>query len=903
MEKWRLQEKMIKTKILYIFSFMLINVLSFGQTATIKGQLLDKGSYVPSGTITIPEIGHTSRVNSKGEFSIEVPINTNLTFKVNSFGYIKYAKALNLKNGEIRNLKVNLKSSELTEHTVIGIGKDPNPFTERFEPKDASKIPTPMPNLEDQLVATALGVRKNSELSAGYNVRGGNFDENLIYVNGIEIYRPFLARAGQQEGLSFINPYMVDNVVFSAGGFDAKYGDKLSSVMDVTYKDPRKFAATAVTSFTGASLYVQDTINIRSNYLLGARYHTNAYLLGALDTKGEYKPVFIDIQGMYNSYLTDELRLTLYTSYANNKYRVVPENRETNFGSINEALRFTVFYEGQEVTQFETFMSAASLQKEVNKRMKLTFTTSVFKTQETESFDLLGEYRIDELERNLGSDGFGDVAYNRGVGAFLQHARNELDATVFNFYHKGINVFKQEKGSQIKNTLEWGAKYQHELVNDKISEWDYLDSARYNIPHNTDSAGYTDPNAQPYQYLVMQHNLKASHLVSSNRATAYVQHRRNWQKPTTYHLIDSIVNEAGKKVVIDTVIQTNKKFSLGGGIRGHYWDFNNQLVVSPRFNISFKPAWFFVRKNEVERRNMTFKLAAGYYYQPPFYREIRNLRGDINPSIRAQKSLHFVGGMNYVYYMWDRPFKLVSEIYYKHLTDIIPYELDNVRIRYYGENNAKGYATGIDFKINGEFIKDVESFFSLSFLQTKEDILDDFYYNTFNSDGEKIIPGYTPNDLATDSVRIEPGYIPRPTDQFVSFAMMFQDQMPEEWNTEKVRWSTFKVNLNMIFASRLPYGPPGEERYKDTIRSSNYRRVDIGFSKDIIHDHTDRSKFGKNSVLHHVDKMWISLEVFNLLDITNTTNYNWIKDVTGRQYSIPNTLTSRRLNLKLVVQF
>jgi len=892
------------------FPFFLVIVFStlatlstqttYAQTATIKGTVKNEvGLIVNNSTLFIKETEKGIATDSKGNFSLEVPINKKITLVISNAMYETYEKNFNLKSGQIVTLNVELKERTLTTFTFKETYIDPGTgTTEYIKIKDPENITTPIPNLENMLQSIAVGVRQTSELSAGYNVRGGNFDENLIYVNGIEIYRPFLARSGQQEGLSFINPNMVDNIVFSAGGFDAKYGDKLSSVLDVRYKDPQKFKASAIASFTGASVYVQDTINIRSNFLIGARYHSNAYLLGALDTKGDYKPVFIDVQGMYNKYLTDETRLSVYASYANNKYRVIPETKETNFGSINEALRFTVFYEGQEITQFQTYFGAISIQNKPRKdKLTLNYVTSIFRTQETEKFDLLGEYKIDELERNLGNDGFGDVAYNRGVGAFREHARNEVDALVGNIYHKG--KLKHNERSQ----LEWGVKFQHEDIIDKISEWNMLDSARYSIPSHLDSAGYTDPNAQPYQNLELVYSLKAKNHVISNRATAFIQERRGWEKKAIFQFQDTLYINDSTVRYIDTTLESEKYINATIGVRAHYWDFNKQTVFSPRASINFKPAWFFNHNNEIWRRNITFKLATGFYYQPPFYREIRNLQGQVNPDIRAQKSIHFVAGMNYTYYMWDRPFKLVSEVYYKHLTDIIPYEIDNVRTRYLGVNNAKGYATGIDFKINGEFIKDVESFISLSFLQTKEDILDDFYYEKYNTDGELIIPGYTPNSVVSDSVRVEPGYLPRPTDQLFNFAMMFKDQMPEEWNTEKIRWSTFKVNLNLVFGSRLPYGPPGGDRYRDTLRSSLYRRVDIGFSKDIIHAHTDRTKFGKKSILNHIDRMWISFEVFNLLDIINTTNYNWITDVSGRKYSIPNTLTSRRLNLKFVVVF
>jgi hypothetical protein len=875
---------------------MILPIYVEAQQALVNGVVKNELGYpVKEANVVVtnqPQFGTIT--NEKGEFTLSLPIDKKLALRISSAEYQSHTETLFLKEGETRQLNIQLEFKML--HTVTKRVLDPGTgTTERFDPIQPERLPTPMGNLESQLAATQLGVSQRSELSAGYNVRGGNFDENLIYLNGIEIYRPFLARAGQQEGLSFINPFLVESILFSAGGFDARYGDKLASVMDVHYRDPQKFGAGVVTSLLGASLYVQDTINWRSNYLIGARYQTNSYLLGALDTKGEYRPLFIDVQGMYNRYINENTRLTLFGSYAKNMYRIVPENRETNWGSINEALRFTVYYEGQEITEFDTYMGAASIEQRLLKnKLKLTYVSSVFRTNESEHFDILGQYRLDELERDLGSDEFGEVAYNRGVGSFLNHARNDLKATVANLYHNGT----YNKGT---NRWQWGVKYQHELVDDKIKEWNYIDSAGFNIPRITDSVGYVGP--QPYSNLDLQYSIRSENFIQSNRVMGYVQNRRNFEFKKLIHLKDSILQSDSSYIYTDTTFESSRYLNATLGIRGNWWDFNGQTVVSPRFSINYQPAWFFNHNGEIYRRNVTFKLATGFYYQPPFYREMRNLSGIINPEIRAQQSIHFIGGMDYTLFIWNRPFKLVSEIYYKHLSNIIPYEIDNVRVRYYGINNAKGYAAGWDMRINGQFVKDIESYASLSFMKTGEDILDDFYYTYFNSDGERIVPGFTVNNIAVDSTRTEPGFIPRPTDQRVSFAMFFQDKMPEEWDTDKIKWSTFKVNLSVLFGTPLPYGPPGAQRYQQTLRTSFYRRVDIGFVKDIINSGTDKTKFKQDSWLQGISNMWIALEVFNLLDIANVTNYTWVTDVTGRKYSVPTNLTARRINLKFVVQF
>jgi hypothetical protein len=883
-------------KIVFTYFTLLISIFVVAQTATVTGVIKNELGYpVKDANIVVTNQSTLGTVtNEKGEFSLILPADKKCVLRISSAEYQAHTETILLKDGETKQLSIQLEFKML--QTVTKRVLDPGTgTTERFDPIQPERLPTPLGNLESQLAATQLGVSQRSELSAGYNVRGGNFDENLIYLNGIEIYRPFLARAGQQEGLSFINPFLVESILFSAGGFDARYGDKLASVMDVHYRDPLKFGAGVVTSLLGASLYVQDTINWRSNYLIGARYQTNSYLLGALDTKGEYKPLFVDVQGMYNRYINENTRLTVFGSYAKNVYRIVPENRETNWGSINEALRFTVFYEGEEVTSFDTYMGAASIEQRLMKnKLKMHYVSSIFRTIESEHFDILGQYRLDELERDLGSDEFGEVAYNRGVGSFLHHARNDLNATVANLYHNGSYVDGTSR-------WQWGLKYQHEIIDDKIKEWNFIDSSGFNIPRIPDSVGYTMP--QPYTNLELKYHIRSANFIQSNRVMGYVQNRRNFEFKKMIHFTDSLLQKDSTYLYIDSIFESSQYINATVGIRANWWDFNGQTVVSPRLSINFQPAWFFMHNGQIYRRNVTFKLATGFYYQPPFYREMRDLSGVVNPEIRAQQSIHFIGGLDYTLFIWNRPFKLVSELYYKHLSNIIPYEIDNVRVRYYGVNNAKGYATGLDMRINGQFIKDIESYASLSFMKTAEDVLDDYFYTYFNSDGERIVPGFTLNNVVADSTRTEPGYIPRPTDQRVSFAMFFQDKMPEEWNTDKIKWSTFKVNLSVMFGTPLPYGPPGAQRYQQTLRTAFYRRVDIGFVKDIINNETDKSRFKEKSWLHGVSNMWIALEVFNLLDIANITNYTWVTDVTGRQYSVPTNLTARRVNLKFVVQF
>ncbi|MFL2564279.1 MAG: carboxypeptidase-like regulatory domain-containing protein [Parvicellaceae bacterium] len=872
--------------LILIFSSLIFgqeNVIIKGSIKTSKGKPVNKANVVVIDT----KIGTTS--NKKGEFQFKIENTGYFNLEVSHVKYQKISKKLNPETDTV--IFIRMENKVLQTHDVEY--KDPGSSTTEILPTiNAANVALPSGNIEGLLSSVGFGVRQNNELSSGFNVRGGNFDENLIYVNGIEVYRPFLARSGQQEGLSFINPSMVENIVFSAGGFDAKYGDKLSSVLDISYREPIDFEANLSTSLLGTQLQFGDRPNSLINYNFGFRYRTNAYLLGALDTKGEYQPRFADVQGLINFNLNEKLKLTAFGTAANNLFSVQPENRQTNFGNINEALRFTVYYEGQENTQYKTYMGALSLQHQTTEKLSLNYFISTFNTDETEYFDLLGEYRLDELERDLSSDQYGDVAYNRGVGAFLNHARNQLKANVINFYHKGDFINKKQKTS-------WGLKLQGEKVTNDIKEWNYLDSARFNTPKPIDSVGYQDPSSIPYQQLVLSNLIKANNKIASSRVTGFIQHRFKFNRSKEINLqynTDSNFN-------LDTTFNSQDYFTATIGARANYWTFNNQTVFSPRINIKWRPAFYKFENNQIERKNITFRLATGYYYQPPFYRAARYLDGSINPAIRAQKSIHIVAGGDLVFNMWNRKFKFGSEIYYKFLQDIIPYEIENVRVNYYGENLASGYARGIDLKINGEFVEGIQSYASLSWLQTKEDLSNDFYYEYFNQNGEKIIPGYTIDQTRADSILYEPGFIPRPTDQRLSFSMFFQDQMPDDWDTEKIKWSNMKVNINILVASRLPYGPPGNKRYSDTLRSSFYKRVDIGFSKDLINNETDRSKFKEKSIFNEIEALWIAFEVFNLLDISNTTNYTWIRDVSGRQYSIPSFLTSRRLNLKLVARF
>ncbi|MEN8956968.1 MAG: TonB-dependent receptor, partial [Flavobacteriales bacterium] len=582
-----------------------------------------------------------------------------------------------------------------------------------------------------------------------------------------------------------------------------------------------------------------------------------------------------------------------------NRYQVEPQNRETSFGSINQALRFTVFFDGSEVTQFQTFTGAFTSKYRPNDSTELKFTASVFNTYQEERIDVEGQYFLDELERDPGNDNFGEVAFNLGVGGFLRHARNSLDATVTTVAHKGSRRFKN-------NNLKWGVKAQHDIINDKLKEWDFTDSTGFIAPRPSDSVGYTDSSAQPYQFLNLENSVRARNSVETGRFSAYLQNTWSFNRKKTFAFSKSKTIK-DSLVSIDSTISGYRSFILTGGIRANYWTFNNEVIVSPRVSAKYRPLLYYINeKGKLAKRDLALRAALGVYQQPAFYREYRRLDGTLNNNIQAQRSIHLVLGGDYIFHAWERDFKLTTEVYYKYMDRVIPYDVDNVRLRYYAENNAKAYSTGIDLKLNGKIIEGLESWATLSVMQTKIDISNDVHFTYLNSDGDTIIPGFTNNDVAVDSLSYSPGFLPRPTDQRVSFGLFFQDVMPTEWNTEKVKWDKFRVNLNFIYNTGFPYlkktqlTDPAYEDNSVIPRTPRYLRVDIGFVKDFIsEDYPAKS----TSRLRNLKQLSLSLEVFNLLGIDNTVSYNFVRATNNRQYAIPNRLTSRIINLKLIAKF
>lgn len=851
-----------------LFLLFISSLGAFAQTATLSGTIKSPNGEVVTGVL-ISQKGNSANGTScdeRGIFRITLPADQTVSLIFKGIGAKEVEKSFTLKSGEIREIDVIYDASYETGALEIIDVKKREDGIRSITTKLPSRLPTINQGIESYLIQQPVNFP--SELSSSYSVRGGSFDENLVYVNDIQVYRPFLVRAGEQEGLSFANPDMVSNVDFSAGGFQAKYGDKMSSVLDIQYARPDSFGGAFQIGLLGTQLQLEGT-NKKKNltHNTGFRYRDNSYVLNSLDVAGDYRPRYTDLQ----TYLTYRPKnaygpweFSFLGNYSSNRYNFVPTTRETDLGSINEALRFTVFYEGQEVTRYQTFFGAFATRYNPSETSQIKLIFSAFSTDETEYFDINGAYRLDELDRDLGSDEFGEVLRNRGIGSFLEHGRNELTAQVFNVTLKGFKEFDASN-----HLVQWGGDWLTETIRDELNEWTLIDSAGYAAQRPNDNLG------QPglaNDSIVLQDRVKAINEVYSQRINAYVQ--------DTYR----------------KVFDSGNTFSATAGVRANHWTFNGQTVISPRVNIAYTPTWLAIRTNketgklDTLRKDIVLTAAVGYYYQPPFYREMRAFDGQVNPDIRAQKSIHYIVGANYVFRAWNRPFKVIAEAYYKQLTQLIPYEVENVRQRYFATNNSNGYAWGVDAMVNGEFIPGVQSWIRTSLLKTEEDLTDDFFYYYLNSDGDTINFGFTLNDTPVDSIRQTPGFIPRPTDQRVSFSMLFLDEMPGN--------PAYKAMLNLFFSTGVPYGPPGGERYLDIARTRSYLRADIGFSRDLF---TGKKK--KTGLSKHIEQGTISLEIFNLLGVNNVINHQWIEDVNGKQYSIPTYLTGRRINLRFAINF
>ena len=821
---------------LITISLLFYSVIGLSQSS-INGKVLDaEKTPISNAFIKIKGSAISTYSTVDGSYSLDIPSNRILIVQISaSTETIEKEIGPFLANKKYKQ-NFNLESSISLETAIVIGDKNRDRPLIKIDPKKLEYFSNTS-GFEQKLKLIGMGISSSGgELSSGYSVRGGNFDENLVYVNDIEVYRPFLVRSGQQEGLSVINPDMVDQVEFSAGGFQAKYGDKLSSVLDIKYREPDTLRYTIQASLLGSSLHFENrSKNKRFTYLVGARFRANQYLLGSLDVQGDYKPLFFDLQTLLKYRLKSNLSLSYLSTLSQNRYLVSPQSQQTSFGNVNSAISLFIAFGGNELMQYTTWMNALSLDYKPKKNITLKFNTSSYTTTEREHFTVEGAYRLSELETNFGSDDFANEKALLGIGYFIDHARNDLVAQVYSATHKGRYIGKN-------STLQWGVGFKNEQISDRLKEWRYNDSSEYNI---------TTINTQGKPAIVLDEFLKANIDIQSYRINGYIQNSQ-------------YINKA-----------SNTRVTYG--LRTNYWNYNQENVISPRMQFSWEPNKKYNDSTKLKygntdniqtKRDWLLRFASGYYYQPPFYRELRKLDGTLNPSIKAQRSIHFVFGGDMNFEAWGRPFKFISELYYKHQDRMIPYVVDNVRIRYLAENSSQGYATGLDARVNGEFVEGIESWFNLSILQTKERL----YYT--DNDG---------NEQLSDWLR-------RPTDQRVNFSIMFQDELPSN--------PSYKLNLSLIYGSKMPFFFNAENRQNPGFKIPAYRRVDIGFSKILL----DKTSKRSSMKFKNIKSLWASVEVFNLLQVNNTISYVLVKDFSNNVYGVPNFLTGRRLNFRFILK-
>jgi hypothetical protein len=799
---------------------------SFAQKAFVKGIVLDEKN-LPVEGVNVSCFKNTTQTNENGFYEIAIPSDQKNTLEFTHVSLKKASLKVSLKPNEVYvfNMQMNDQEEQMGEVVINSNNKKSVQGIITFDAKDIRFIPGANAGIENVL-KTLPGVNSNNELSTQYSVRGGNYDENLVYVNEVEVYRPFLIRSGQQEGLSFVNTDLVQDIEFSAGGFQAKYGDKMSSVLDITYRNPTQFGAILEMSFLGGSLAV-DAVSKDKKWsaITGIRYRNNSLLVNSQETQTNYTPTFADIQTNINYQASAKWQWSFLGNISQNKYLYQPLTRQTNFGTADAPMALAVYYEGKEKDKYDTYFGALKTTYQVSDTFTLKFIGSVFHTIEQEYFDIYAQYRLGEVDTNIGSDTYGDIAFSRGIGSQLNHARNDLDALIANLEVKGLKNWKQ-------NQIEWGVKYTKESIRDRISEWEVIDSAGFSIrpplvlPKNDEPHLPYSGLLVPYQYV------KATNFTNIDRFSAYAQ----WGRKD---------NLGSNEIWYNLGARMQSWEVSGDNLAG-----NLQTVFSPRAQFAIKPDW---------KKDMLFRLTVGVYNQPPFYRELRDYDGVVQPDTKAQKSLNIVLGNDFSFKMWERPFKLVTEAYYKKMTDVNPYTIDNVRIRYAAENNAIAYAQGIDVRLNGEFVPGTDSWISFGYLKTEENI-----------DNK--------------------GYIARPTDQRLKFGLLFQDYMP--------KIPSLKLYLNMVYNTGLPGGSPAyADPYLYQNRLNDYRRVDVGFSKVFI---DQKVGMPKNKFFKNLKELSLGFEIFNLFDNQNAITNTWVRDVyTKTEYAIPNYMTTRVFNLKL----
>ncbi len=759
---------------------------------TLRGRVVDNEEHaLELVTVSCPRQGKVTMTNLKGEFSIDLQSADSVEVRFSMVGYAPRKRVFRNPRGKMK-VQIVMQPMEALQEVVITERRRQTSQTEQLDTKEIRQAPSTTGNAVEELVQQQAGVSTHNELSGQYNVRGGSFDENSVYINGVEVYRPLLIRSGQQEGLSVINADMVEKVGFSTGGFEAKYGDKMSSAIDITYRQPRQYEATVTASLLGASGYV-GMGNRRFSMSHGIRYKTNRYLLGSLETTGEYKPNYIDYQTYITYNPNKRWTLDFIGNIAENRYRFKPEDRETSFGTLADVKSFKVYFDGQEKDLFRTFFGALGITRHIGESTTIKILTSAFHTKESERYDIMGQYWLDDAQ----------TQESLGVGTYMEHARNYLKADVVSLKLTGTHHTRQ-------HSIETGITYKTEHIREQSREYEMRDSSGYSIPHSSDR-------------LDLIYTLSARNDVKSHRIEAYIQDNYRFSRGDNY-------------------------FTLNYGIRLANWSFNQETIVSPRASLAIVPAF---------NSDCTFRLATGLYYQAPFYKEMRDTMttngmttATLNEKIKSQQSLQFIAAMDYRFKMLNRPFKFTAEVYYKALSNLIPYNVQNVKVTYDGENVCSGHAAGLDMKLYGEFVPGTDSWLTLSLMDTRQ--------------------------------RLNGTSIPLPTDQRWAVNMHFTDYFP---GTD--RW---RMTLRLAYADGLPFGAPHRGLEAQQFRAPAYKRADIGMSYRALKD-----KKGIRSI-------WLGIDCLNLFGISNVNSYYWVTDVSSRQWAVPNYLTGRLINGKVTIE-
>lgn len=806
----------MKLRSIIIFSFFLLFALSaFAAPVRIHGLVTDENNE-PMEFVSVhikgSQMGATTGID--GKYSLSVPENDTIRVVFSCIGYEDSQRRLIEPKGDVTiNVKMQPKSYELSGVEITDIQKQTGSI-QKIDLGSSHLTPSASGNGIEDIIGTMAGVASGNEMSSQYNVRGGTYDENLVYINGIEVYRPQLVSSGQQEGLSIINPDMVGAVNFSTGGFPARYGDKMSSVLDIVYRQPESFEGAASLSLMGGALSIGSSSK-RFTQLHGIRYKSNSSLLSSMDDKGEYDPRFFDYQTNMIFKFSDKFNVSFLGNIAINNYKFIPHNRTTNFGTSTDAKQFKVYFDGGEKDKFETWFGALSFNYKPSKKSEFTLLTSGFLTNELVAYDISGEYWLDQAGTSGGASSEGSVGGELGVGRYHEHARNRLKASVFQVSLRGITGINH-------HNLDYGLSFNVENIRDRSREWELRDSAGYSLPFDPD-------------VLKVIYNLDSRHDISSTRMAFYVQ--------DTYRLATS----AGY-------------LNINGGLRASYWSYNKEFLVSPRVNIGFVPD---------KAPKWAFRFSTGLYYQSPFYKEYRRMLTDelgnniieLNDDIKSPRSLQFILGADYTFRSFNRPFKLTTEAYYKAMSDLIPFEVDNLKLTYSGENLTDGYAMGVDFKLFGQFVPGSDSWVSFSLMKTNEKL------NGVN--------------------------VPRPTDRRYGFALFFTDYFP--------KFPRLKFSLRGIFNDGLPTTAPRRTRDEGYFRAPAYKRVDIGLSYGLVTPSDKETS--RSGLFRNLKSVWLGLDCFNLFDISNVSSYYWVTDVNDIQYAVPNYLTRRQINVRLSVEF